>query len=130
MIVVDASALVEVLRRTSKADAIEARFHRAGGSLHAPHLVDVEVTHVLRRYAMHGDLDAARGRAALADLSDMPIRRYPHTWLTPTAWRLRANISAYDAMYVALADALSAPLLTCDRRLAAAAGSSVEIQLV
>lgn len=130
MIVVDASALVEVLRRTSKAEAIGARLYRTDESLHAPHLVDVEVTHVLRRFVMHGDLDAARGRVALADLADMPIRRYPHSWLTPTAWRLRANVSAYDAMYVALADALVAPLLTCDRRLAAAAGSFVEIELV
>ena len=130
MIVVDASALVEVLLGTPAAQAIEARLFRIHETLHAPHLIDVEVTHVLRRLAMRGKIDDARGREAIRDLAVMPLRRYPHGWLVATAWRLRANVTAYDAMYVGLADALAAPLLTRDGKLAAAAGSLVAVEVL
>ena len=129
MIVVDASAVLEVLLRTAAASAVEGRIFADGETLHAPHLIDVEVAQVIRRYAAHGDIDADRGRAALADLSDMPIRRYPHDLLLPRIWDLRNNLTAYDASYVALAEALDAPLLTRDQRLAAAAGHRARIEL-
>jgi predicted nucleic acid-binding protein len=100
-----------------------------GQTLHAPHLLDVEVAQVIRRYAANGEIDSDRGRAAVADLADFPLHRYPHDVLLPRIWELRNNLTAYDAVYVALAEALDAPLLTRDRRLAAAAGHDVRIRL-
>ena len=99
-------------------------------TLHAPHLLDVEVAQVVRRYAASGDIDAERGRAALDDLADLPLHRYPHDILLPRVWELRNNLTAYDAVYVALAEALDAPLLTCDGRLAGSAGHHARIELV
>lgn len=129
MIVVDASALLEVLLRTPDAEAVEARLLGKRQTLHAPHLLDVEVAQVLRRYAMTGEIDEKRGSEALADLADFPIRRYPHDFLLQRAWTLRNNFTAYDAVYVALAEALNARLLTRDRRLAAEVGRHVDIEL-
>lgn len=120
MIVVDASALLEVLLRTPAAEAVERRLFNTSQTLHAPHLLDVEVAQVLRRYAAIGEIDDERGSAALADLADFPIRRYPHDFLLTRVWSLRSNFTAYDAVYVALAEALNAKLLTRDQRLAAA----------
>ncbi|MGH7087360.1 MAG: type II toxin-antitoxin system VapC family toxin [Stellaceae bacterium] len=130
MIVVDASALLEVLLRTSAAAAIEDRLFDAEETLHAPHLIDVEVAQVLRRYAATGQIAATRCRDALSDLLDLPLSRYPHDVLLPRVWDLRHNLTAYDAAYVALAEALDAPLLTRDRRLAAAPGHRARIDLV
>ena len=130
MIVVDASALLEALLRTPTAQAVEERLFAPRQTLHAPHLLDIEVVEVLRRYAANGEIDGARGRMALADLADFPLRRYPHEFLLLRIWDLRNNLTACDAVYVALAEALDAPLLTRDRRLAAAAGQRVQIELV
>jgi predicted nucleic acid-binding protein len=130
VIVVDASALLEALLRTPAAEAVKARLFAARETLHAPHLLDVEVAHVVRRYAAMGDIDPERGRAALADLADFPLRRYPHDLLLPRVWELRNNLTAYDAVYVALAEALDAPLVTRDQRLAAAAGDHVRVELI
>ena len=129
MIVVDASALLEVLLRTPAATAVERRLFEPGETLHAPHLIDIEVAQVLRRYAAAGTIAPDDGRAALADLADFPLRRYPHGFLLPRVWELRDNLTAYDAVYVALAEALDAPLLTRDRRLAAAAGRHARAEL-
>ena len=129
MIVVDASALLEALLRTPAAEAVERRLFDARETLHAPHLLNIEVVQVIRRYAAAGELDQERGRAALADLEDFPLRRYPHGFLLPRVWELRNNLTAYDAVYVALAEALDAPLLTRDRRLAAAASRHVRVEL-
>jgi predicted nucleic acid-binding protein len=130
VIVVDASALLEVLLRTPAAEAVETRlFDEPRQSLHAPHLLDLEVTQVLRRYAAIGEIDEQRGTAALADLVDFPIRRYPHDFLLTRVWSLRSNFTAYDAVYVALAEALNARLLTRDQRLAAAVRRHVDIRL-
>jgi predicted nucleic acid-binding protein len=128
LIVVDASALIEVLLRSPKAAVIEARLFAPGETLHAPHLIDVEVAQVMRRYAASGDIDGERGRAALTDLADLPLRRYPHDLLLPRVWSLRNNLTAYDAVYVALAEALDAVLLTGDRRLAAAPGHGARVE--
>lgn len=130
MIVVDASALLEALLRTPAAAAVETRLFDPRRTLHAPHLLDIEVAHVVRRYAAAGELDTERGREALADLADFPLRRYPHDFLLPRVWELRNNLTAYDAVYVALAEALGAPLLTRDRRLAAAPGHHAQVELV
>ena len=130
MIVVDASALVELLLDTDEAGAVAARLFDSGDSLAAPHLIDVEAAQVLRRYAQVGEIDGRRGREAMADLASMPIRRYPHDVLLPRVWDLRHNLTAYDAVYVALAEALDAPLVTRDRRLARAAGHGADIELL
>lgn len=130
MIVVDASALLEVLLRTPAAKAVEDRLLALRQTLHAPHLLDVEVAQVIRRYAAGGEIDSERGRAALVDLADFPLRRYPHDYLLPRIWSLRSNLTAYDAAYVALAEVLDAPLLTRDQSLAATAGHRVRIELV
>jgi predicted nucleic acid-binding protein len=130
VIVVDASALLEALLRTPAADAVERRLFDARQTLHAPHLLDVEVAQVIRRYTTAGAIDAERGRAALADLADLPLHRYPHDFLLQRVWELRNNLTAYDAVYVALAEALDAPLLTRDQRLAAAPGHHAKVELV
>ena len=129
MIVVDASALIEILLRTPAAGAVEKRLFDTQETLHAPHLLDVEVTQVIRRYATSGEIDQDRGREALIDLADFPLRRYPHGFLLPRVWELRDNLTACDAVYVALAEALDARLLTRDRRLAAAAGQHARIEV-
>lgn len=129
MIVVDASALLEVLLRTPDANAVEARLFAKRRSLHAPHLLDVEVAQVLRRFAHAGEIDEERGVEALADLADFPIRRYPHDFLMTRVWNLRRNFTAYDAVYVALAEALNARFLTRDARLAAAVADHVDVEL-
>ena len=84
---------------------------------------------VLRRYAAAGTLTSERGLAALTDLADFPVHRYPHDWLLPRVWELRHNVTAYDAAYVALAEALPAPLVSCDARLASAPGHSARIEV-
>jgi predicted nucleic acid-binding protein len=130
VIVIDASALVDVLLRTPVAKALEERLYAPGQTLHAPHLIDIEVTHALRRHVANGAMDDKRGAAALADFSDFPLRRYPHTVLLARIWGLRNNLTAYDAAYVALAETLDAPLVTRDRRLAASGGHRARVELV
>jgi predicted nucleic acid-binding protein len=130
MIVVDASAMLEALLRTPAAIAVAKWLFDPQQTLHAPHLLDVEVAQVIRRYSANGEIDSARGRAALTDLADFPLHRYPHGFLLPRIWDLRNNLTAYDAVYVALAEVLDAPLLTRDRRLAAAAGRHARVELV
>lgn len=95
-----------------------------------PHLIDVEVTQVLRRYAAAGEVDPNRCAAAIGDWMDFPLNRYPHDFLLPRIWTLRQNLTAYDAVYVALAESLDAPLITRDRRLAAAAAQHARIEIV
>jgi predicted nucleic acid-binding protein len=130
MIVVDASAMLEALLRTPAATAVERRLFEPAQTLHVPHLIDVEVAQVIRRYAANRDIDAERGHLALADLADFSLRRYPHEFLLPRVWELRNSLTAYDAVYIALAEALDAPLLTRDTRLAASPGHHARIELV
>ncbi len=120
MIVVDASAMLEVLLGTQTGARVEDRLLSRRESLHAPHLLDVEVAQVLRRYAAAGELSDERGLEALMDLVDFPVHRYPHDVLLPRIWELRHNVTAYDAAYLALAETLAAPLVTCDARLGTA----------
>jgi predicted nucleic acid-binding protein len=128
--VVDASTVLEVLLNTAAGERVGERFFARNETLHAPHLLDVEVAQVLRRYARAGELDDARGRQALEDLTDFPLTRYPHDLFLPRIWELRHKLTAYDAAYVALAEVLEAPLLTRDAALAAARGHRARIELV
>ncbi len=117
MIVLDASALLELLLVTDKGDEVAERIAAPEETLHAPHLIDLEVAQVLRRYVARSQLDEARASQALEDLRDLDLNRYPHDVLLGRIWELRHNVSAYDAAYLALAEALGAPLLTSDARL-------------
>jgi predicted nucleic acid-binding protein len=130
VIVIDASALLEVLLRTPVGEAIEARLAKNAGELHVPHLLDLEIAHALRRYALSRILGIDRCHRALTRLSDFPLYRHPHEHLVSRIWELRANLSAYDACYVALAEALQVPLMTHDQRLANSAGHRADIEVV
>lgn len=130
MIVLDASAVVELLLGTERGRSLAIRIADPDLSLHAPHLVDVEVAQVLRRYVHEGELDQRTARAALEDLRLLDIERHAHEPLLDRVWKLRENMTVYDAVYVALAEALNAILLTCDGKLARAPGVSKRIELV
>lgn len=130
MIVVDASAVAAYLLNGHDAAKVEAVLFAPGQTLHAPHLIDLEIAQVVRRAAAAGRLNARRGQALLADLADMPITRYSHDLLLPRIWELRDNLTAYDAAYVALAELLDAPLLTRDARAANAPGHQARVQVV
>jgi predicted nucleic acid-binding protein len=130
VIVVDASALLEVLLNTPAAARIAERLFGADESLHAPHLIDLEVAQVLRRYAARGALTAERGAQALQDLTDFPLVRYPHDLLLSRIWALRHTLTAYDAAYLALAEALEAPLVTRDAALATVRGHTAAVELL
>jgi predicted nucleic acid-binding protein len=127
VIVVDASALLEILLETDAGSSIERRVC-SSPTLHAPHLIDLEVAHVLRRYEAAGALTARRAREALYDFADFSIERYPHELFLPRIWDLRHNVTAYDATYIALAEALDAPLVTMDRRLMSVPGHGAVIE--
>ena len=130
MMVVDASAILEVLLNTPTATRISKRLFATRQTLHAPHLLDLEVAHVLRRYWLAGDLSADRGLEALADLANFPLTRYPHDLFLPRVWELRQNFTAYDAAYLALAETLRAPLVTRDQALASSSGHAASVELV
>lgn len=129
MIVTDASAILELLLRTPGADAIQARVFRRRETMHAPALLDLEVAQVLRRYVSRREIAPGRARAALDLLLGFPMERYTHEPLLVRIWELRENLSASDAAYVALAEGLRAPLLTCDARLANAPGIRTAVEL-
>lgn len=130
MIVVDASAALEVLLSTAAATRVGERLFAAGETLHAPHLIDLEVAQVLRRYAVAGELGHDRAQQALDDFLDLPIIRYPHNVFLPRIWELRHNVTAYDAAYIALAEVLPAPLVTRDASLAAAPGHTARVEVI
>ena len=129
MIVLDASALVELLLDTPTGQAVATRIADPALGLHVPHLADVEVAQALRRYAKDGELDAAEAALALEDLHILDLQRHAHEPLLDRVWELRQNLSAYDAVYVALAEVLDTTLLTCDGRLARTPGVARRIEL-
>ena len=129
MLVADASAIVEILMATPVGFAIEERLFGSRESVAAPHLLDVEVLHVIRRFNQANQLTAARAEQALDDLGALAITRYGHELLRPAMWRLRNNLTAYDAAYVALAELLDAPIVTCDARLARSRGHAATFRL-
>ena len=130
MIVLDASAAIEWLLQSPAGIKIDKRILAPPESLHAPHLLDIEVAQVLRRYVREKMISAQRGQEALEDLAGLPLERYPHDFLIPRVWALRATLTAYDAVYVALAELLDARLLTCDRKIASASGHSADVEVI
>jgi predicted nucleic acid-binding protein len=130
VIVVDASAILEVLLGTPAGLRVMERLFAPAETLHAPHLLDLEVVQVLRRYTFAGELSSTRGLEALEDLAELPITRYPHDLLLPRIWELRRNLTAYDAAYVALAEALAAPLVTRDAALASPRLHQAKVELL
>jgi predicted nucleic acid-binding protein len=129
VIVLDASAAIDWLLQTAVGQQIEDRLYSHGESLHAPHLLDLEVVQVLRRLVREGAVSAPRADQAVQDLLDLRVTRYPHFVFLPHIWRLRDNFSAYDAAYVALTERLGATLITRDSRLASASARRVSIEL-
>jgi len=130
VIVLDASAVVDWLLQTAAGRQVENRIYSRHESLHAPHLLDVEVAQVLRRLARQGVISTRRAEEALHDLMDLRVNRYTHAVFLPRIWQLRQNLSAYDAAYVVLAEQLGATLLTRDARLASAAGHTASVEVV
>lgn len=130
MIVVDASAVLEFLLQTPLGTRVEARLFRDGDELHAPHLIDVEVTQGLRRLVRSREVSPDRAAEAIADLIDLDLHRHAHLDLLTRAWKLRDNITAYDAVYVALAEALGATVVTCDAPLGKAPGHRTSVEVV
>jgi predicted nucleic acid-binding protein len=122
VIVTDASFLVMALGDDGT-DGARARQRLRGEELAAPHLVDVEVTSVLRRSVLSGSITGQRASQVLEDLTDLAIERVAHTTLLPRVWELRGNYTSYDACYVAVAELFHAPLLTYDARMAGAPGA-------
>jgi predicted nucleic acid-binding protein len=129
VIVVDASVIIDLLLRRD-APALDVRLLADEQRLFAPQLLDLEVAQVFRRFVRKGELAAARAAAALEDLEALSIERYPHVPLLHRIWQLRDNFTAYDAAYVALAEALAATLVTRDTRIARAAGARVTIEVI
>jgi predicted nucleic acid-binding protein len=127
--VVDSSVLVAYLSRGDHEEDAAREIGRARG-VWAPALVDAEVGHALRRKVLARKITEREGRCALADLVEMELRRVPHRYLVERAWELRHNVTFYDGLYVALAEAMGAPLLTFDGRLARAPGLRAEVRLI
>lgn len=130
MIVIDASAVIELLLNSTAGARVANRIFVESESLHAPHLLDLEVTQVLRRYVVSKELTIERADHALEDFLDLPLHRYPHIDWLPRIWELRVSLTAYDAAYVCLAEALDSPLLTCDIKLRNSHGHTARIDFV
>jgi predicted nucleic acid-binding protein len=128
MLVVDASSLFEVVAATPRADEVRAIL-REDEEQAAPHLIDAEVLGVIRKHHELGRIDDTAADQAVMDLRDWPGERFGHRSLLGRAWQLRATVRGSDALYVALAEALDAPLLTADARLADAPGPRCEFRL-
>lgn len=122
--------VVDVLTGAPGASRLRGRLFTATASLHAPHLLDLEVLHVLRRFERRGMLDRARASEVVEDLLDLPLTRYPPDPFASRIWELRGALTAYDAAYVALAEALGAPLLTRDAALGATRGHRARVEVV
>jgi predicted nucleic acid-binding protein len=130
VIVIDASAVIELLLRTARGKKVEARVLKPEEQLHAPHLIDIEIAQALRRLVQLKEITVARGKQAIEDHRSLRIKRASHHDMLPRIWQLRDSITAYDSAYVTLAEALDAPLVTCDAKLARAHGHGAEIELV
>jgi predicted nucleic acid-binding protein len=130
VIVLDASAIVEILLTRPSVKHLADRLRDPDQALHVPHLIDLEVAQVLRRYQATGEMSPQHAREALLAFGQMPLQRHAHWPFLGRIWELRHNLTAYDAAYLALAEALDAPLLTCDRALASAPGHQAVVELI
>ncbi|HUQ88052.1 MAG TPA: type II toxin-antitoxin system VapC family toxin [Vicinamibacterales bacterium] len=130
MIVLDASAVVELLLDTVAGRRVAILIDDAATAVHVPHLVDVEVLSVLRRFVREQVIDEEEAAAAIENLLALDLQRHSHEALLERAWALRKNVTAYDGVYVALAEALRATLVTCEARLGRAAGVNARIEVV
>lgn len=128
MIVVDTSAVLSVMVGRPRALRLIDRIG-TDGDLHAPHLLDVEFQHGLRRLFISGAISEDRAADARVDFADLTIVRYPHVSLADRMWELRHNVTAYDAAFIALAETLEVPLVTCDGRLARAPGHAATVEV-
>ena len=128
MIVLDASVALEILIRTPVGTRHTSRV--ADEDVHAPHLIDVEFVNALRRLTRSGGLDKSIADEALNGMQDWTMQRHEHAALLDRIWEMRNSVSAYDACYVALAEALDAPLLTFDAKLSRAQGHHARIELL
>ena len=131
MPVIDASVVVAYLGEGEQADRADNRIEAEQGRLFAPHLIDAEVGHALRRMVATKRRSEGEAAQALADLADLPLQRTGHVMLLDTAWSFRSSVSFYDALYLALAMELEVDLLTLDARLARAAKDvSVKVEVI
>ncbi len=128
MIVVDASVVVDALATPAPSPGLARRLDE-DGDFRAPHLIDIEVTSALRRLRSEGEISDDRAADAIDDLQALRIVRYPHLSFIDRIWALQDNLTAYDAAYVALAEILDVPLVTCDSRLARSRGHEAKIEL-
>jgi predicted nucleic acid-binding protein len=128
MLVVDTSAVLEAPAARDPAPGLIERL-AGDGDLHAPHLIDTELLHALRRMGIKREISEERAADARGDFAELALVRYPHQPLNDRVWELRHNLTAYDATFVALAEVLAAPLITCDARLASAPGHEAQIEL-
>ena len=128
MIVADTSAVLAALVMRPLDENLMARIDE-GGEIHAPHLIDVEFVHALRRLVRNRDLSEDRANDARADFVDLAVVRYPHHPFIDRMWELRHSLLAYDSAFVALSEGLGVPLITCDSRLEGSAGHAAEIEL-
>ena len=128
-VVLDASVVVELVLGTRVGARVRQRILDPAISLHGPELLDLEVLNVLRRYVHAGRIAADRAGTAVQRLNELDLRRYRHGPMLPRIWSWRANLSAYDATYVTLAEVLGGSLLTTDARLSRAPGLPVPVEL-
>lgn len=127
--VLDASAAVELLLGTKLGEAVSGQIEPSG-EVNAPHLLDAEVGQVLRRFVLRGTVDATRASQALENFALLNMTRFPHSWLLSRAWELRENCTVYDALYIALAEALGAVLITCDQRMESVPGARADVAVI
>ncbi len=130
MIVIDASAVLELLLGTRAGHVVVERTLGRGETLHAPQLLDLEVVQVLRRYVRESEMSVVRAKQALEDLADLPLERYPNEPFIDRIWELRDNLTAYDAAYVVLAEVLGTPLITLDMRLVRSRGHRANVEMI
>jgi predicted nucleic acid-binding protein len=128
VLIVDTSAVLAGLAASEPPAGLLERLADAG-DLHAPHLIDTEILHALRRMTIAGQLSEERADDARTDFAELALIRYPHHPLSDRVWQLRHNLTAYDATFIALAELLEAPLITCDARLASAPGHQAHVDL-
>ena len=130
MIVLDASAALELLLNTATGNQIAREIINQDTTLHAPHLIDLEIVQVLRRYVLMNEIPEERAVTAMNHWLQLDVTRYPHEPFMAAIWQYRNNLTAYDAAYVTLAKALSATLVTCDAALTDISRSDRTIKII